>query len=162
MAQWGWLQKNGVGVMKMRTDRKGVCPWCLEQMVRLCLCAFWGHPLGIGALFEHSFRGPRQISELCSSPPSGPGQQLTSAHACVYYRNCHWGVSFQSNSFYSWKEDGLRTDAQTSFKALLPHCHLICRISECFFLNISSLSCSSRNHQPPSVMFRPSSWLNLI
>lgn len=76
--------KNGVGVMKMRTDRKGVCPWCLEQMVRLCLCAFWGHPLGIGALFEHSFRGPRQISELCSSPPSGPGQQLTSMCTHVY------------------------------------------------------------------------------
>lgn len=80
----------GWGGLKLWTDRKGVCPWCLEQMVCLCLCAFWWHPLGIGVVFKHSFRGLRQICEFHSLPPSGPGLQLTSGCMYVYYRNCHW------------------------------------------------------------------------
>lgn len=83
MAPWGWLKKWG-GELKLSTNKKRVCPWCLEQMVCLCLCAFWWHPLGIGEVFQHSFRGLRQISELCSLPPSGPGLQLTSVCMYVY------------------------------------------------------------------------------
>lgn len=147
--------------MKMRMDRKRVCPWRLEQMVCLCLCAFWGHPLGIGALFEHSFRGPRQISELCSSPPSGLGQQLTSVCMHVYAIEIvtELWVSIAIVSICG-KKTGLALMRRPPSR-----CFLIAASDAGFkhaFLFISSFSCSSRHHQPPSTQFRPSSWLNLM
>lgn len=60
--------------------------------VPLPLSLFWWRPLGIGEAFKHSFRGQRQISELCSSPPSGLRQRLACswqvcACMCIHYSN---------------------------------------------------------------------------
>lgn len=82
-------KKLGWRGLNLRKGRKGDCPWCLEQMVCLCLCAFWWHPLGIGEVFKHSFRGLRQIRELRSLSPSGPSAGKC-VHVCVHYTNCHW------------------------------------------------------------------------
>lgn len=82
-SQGGFKLKVKMGDEYGRRTGKWGADGVREQMV--CLSpslSFWWRPLGIGEAFKHSFRGQRQISELCSSPPSGRRQRLA----------CSWQV----------------------------------------------------------------------
>lgn len=162
MAQWGW-QKKWMAELQLRTDRKGVCPWCLQQMVCLCLCAsqwMW-HPLGIGEVFEHSFRGPRQISELCSSPPSGPGPQLTSV--CMYV----YSIEIEEEE-HMWVSIAIvsisrkRTDLALTLRPP-PRCCFVIATSIAGFENGFVYFFLFMLQSPPSLStkFEPSSWLDV-
>lgn len=88
--QFLWINKESLKILKrwrviLGDRQENYKKWALVYLSRwpasACL-SFWWRPLGITKAFRHSFRGQRQISELCGSPPSGLRQRLA----------CSWQV----------------------------------------------------------------------